>query len=293
MCPRGGCGTAAQVGRLWIALLLHANFHARLNVAYFSLDCQCAFLRQENRCASGGCEHLSTLPLKKRRDDAVVTKTSLVDSAYAALKSAILQNVYPPGFQAAESDVATQLGMSRTPVHEAMIRLQEEGLVEILPRRGILIKAISLDDIREVYELAIALESMAAEIMASRPSADLDAVVAMLEAETAAMEAALEADDLDSWAAADGRFHELLTDGCGNRRLARMAAAVRDQSHRARLVTLRLRPLPAQSAPEHYAIIAAIKARDFSAAAENAAAHRRHAREELLPLLAKLGVANL
>ena len=65
--------------------------------------------------------------------------TSLVEEAYQALKTAIRDNVFPPGHQAAEPEIARQLGMSRTPVHEAIIRLQEEGLVQVLPRRGILI----------------------------------------------------------------------------------------------------------------------------------------------------------
>ena len=58
--------------------------------------------------------------------------SSLVDEAYRALKAAIRENVFPPGYQAAEPEIAQQLGMSRTPVHEAIIRLQEEGLVQVL-----------------------------------------------------------------------------------------------------------------------------------------------------------------
>lgn len=86
--------------------------------------------------------------LKKRKS--AKTNGSRVESAYMALKAAIRENVYPPGQYAAENDVAVQLGMSRTPVHEAAIRLQEEGLVDVLPRRGILVRAISPRDIREI-----------------------------------------------------------------------------------------------------------------------------------------------
>src|SRR4051794_4094051 len=82
--------------------------------------------------------------------------TSLVDEAYQALKTAIRDNVFPPGHQAAEPEIARQLGMSRTPVHEAIIRLQEEGLVQVLPRRGILICPISGEDMREIYDVLIA-----------------------------------------------------------------------------------------------------------------------------------------
>ena len=230
--------------------------------------------------------------LKKRRN-ARAESGSRGEDAYAALKSAIRQNIYPPGHFAAENEIAAQLGMSRTPVHEAAIRLQEEGLVEVLPRRGILVRTISSRDIRETYELTIALESMAAEVLAARPiSPALNKIVAHLESETKAMEAALKKNDLDQWAEADDRFHEILTGECGNGRLSRMASTIRDQTHRARLLTLRLRPLPVKSAIEHRAIIAAIRKGDPAAAARNAAAHRRRASEMMIPLLEKFGAAN-
>ena len=84
-------------------------------------------------------------------------KPSLVDDAYAALKEAIRENMFPPGYQGSEQEIATRLGMSRTPVHEAVIRLQEEGLVRVLSRRGVVICAISAADMREIYEVIIAL----------------------------------------------------------------------------------------------------------------------------------------
>src|SRR5215217_5492423 len=136
--------------------------------------------------------------------------TSLVDEAYQALKTAIRENVYPPGHQAAEPEIARQLGMSRTPVHEAIIRLQEEGLVQVLPRRGVLICPISADDIREIYDILIAVEGMAASLLAAMPEHAAAAAAEALERETADMKQALEDGKLLDWAAADERFHRLL-----------------------------------------------------------------------------------
>jgi DNA-binding GntR family transcriptional regulator len=215
-----------------------------------------------------------------------------VENAYAALKSAIRDNTFPPGYFAAENEVAMQLGMSRTPVHEAVIRLQEEGLVQVLPRRGVLVRAISSRDLREIYQLTIALESMAAEVLAARAAADVKKILAELEAETRAMETALRKNDLGRWAAADNRFHEILTGKCGNHRLSRMAATVRDQTHRVRLITLRLRPIPRESATEHRAIIEAIRKGDPAAAAKSAGMHRRRASRIMIPLVEKLGGPN-
>ena len=233
------------------------------------------------------------LALRSRPEAAQVEAPSLVDEAYQALKTAIRENVFPPGHQAAEPEIARQLGMSRTPVHEAIIRLQEEGLVQVLPRRGILICPISADDIREIYDVLIAVEGMAAALLAGLPGEAAARPRHALDQETAGMEQALERGDLPEWAAADERFHQLLTDRCGNRRLARIAATVRDQSHRARLFTLHLRPLPTASAAEHRRITAAIRAGDAVEAEAAARAHRVRARDALLPLLAQYGMRNL
>src|SRR5437764_1503063 len=169
-------------------------------------------------------------------------KPSLVDDAYTKLKEAIRENMFPPGYQGSEQEIATRLGMSRTPVHEAVIRLQEEGLVRVLSRRGVVVCVLSAADMREIYDVIIALESTAAELLAEKPKDERSAITTELEHVNAEMEAALEADDLTAWARADGRFHQLLMERCGNKRLVRMFHTIMDQSHRARMLTLRLRP---------------------------------------------------
>jgi len=233
------------------------------------------------------------LALRSRPQEAQAEAPSLVDEAYQALRAAIRDNVFPPGHQAAEPEIARQLGMSRTPVHEAIIRLQEEGLVQVLPRRGILICPISAEDIREIYDVLIAVEGMAAALLAGSSREIARSAAEALERETAEMEQALEREKLLDWAAADERFHQLLTERCGNRRLARVAATVRDQSHRARLFTLRLRPLPTASAAEHRRITDAVRIGDVAEAETAARAHRVRARDALLPLLAQYGMRNL
>lgn len=220
-------------------------------------------------------------------------KASLVESAYDALKSAIRDNVFPPGYQGSEQEIATQLGMSRTPVHEAVIRLQEEGLVRVLPRRGVQVCAISPDDMREIYEVIVALECASAELIAAMPPERRAPIAEELAAVNAAMEAALAADKLVAWAEADGRFHQLLVERSGNRRLARLFHTIMDQSHRARMLTLRLRPKPALSVREHAGILRAIRTGDEAAARDRTKAHRVRARDQLLPLLRQLGMNHL
>jgi DNA-binding GntR family transcriptional regulator len=221
------------------------------------------------------------------------TRASLMDEAYRALKQAIRGNSLPPGFQGSEQELATRLGMSRTPVHEAVLRLQEEGMLRILPKRGVVVCALSPDDMREIYEVAIALESVAAELIAALPEAQRGPIADELDALNRAMRASLRAGDLDAWAEADDAFHRTLVERCNNGRIARMARTIRDQSHRARMLTLRMRAKPTRSLADHQAIIAAIRSGEVGAAHDAARAHRLRARDELLPLLSQHGIRQL
>lgn len=225
--------------------------------------------------------------------DAGAKRGSLVDEAYAALKQAIRDTVFPPGYQGSEQEIAVRLGMSRTPVHEAIIRLQEDGLVRVLSKRGVLICPLAPQDIREIYEVVIAVESMAAELLAALPDAARTAVADELEAATAAMGEALARDDLPGWAETDELFHRLLVERCGNGRLRRIAQTVTDQAHRARMLTLKLRARPAGSAQAHRLIIAAVRAGDAGEAHRCARAHRVDARDEIVPLIEHIGLRQL
>lgn len=229
------------------------------------------------------------IALDDRRD----LRPSLVDAAYDALKAAIRDNLFAPGHQASEQEVATQLGMSRTPVHEAIIRLQEDGLVRVLPRRGVVICVISPSDMREIYGVIIAVEAAAAEALAEQDETARFQTCEELTTLNEAMSEALAGDDLAAWAAHDGALHRCLVERCGNGRLVRIFHNIMDQSHRARIATLRLRPTPVASIEEHRRIIDAIKHADLNAAREHARSHRVGARDQILPLLDRFSMRHL
>ncbi len=218
-------------------------------------------------------------------------RKSLVDQAYALIRARILDNVLPPGLQVLEGDLAEDLGMSRTPVHLALVKLEDEGLVQVTPRRGMRVVPLSPVDMREIYEVLTALETAAVELLARRrPSA---ADLAPLESAVAAMDAALAADDLEAWAQADAGFHKKLMDLSGNRRMAAMAAAVSDQAHRARMLTLRLRPRPVRSNQDHRAVLEALAAGDWTRARDVHRAHRQAATATLTEILERYRLAHL
>jgi DNA-binding GntR family transcriptional regulator len=223
----------------------------------------------------------------------VQKKQSLVEDAYGALKQAIRDNVFPPGYQGSEQEMALRLGMSRTPVHEAIIRLQGEGLVRVLSKRGVLVCPLAPEDMREIYDVIIAIESMAAELLAALPAPERRAIAAELEEITVRMDAALRRDDLLAWAGADDLFHRTLVERCGNGRIRRIAQTVTDQAHRARMLTLKLRSKPTGSTAAHKRIIGAIQKGKVGEAHRYAREHRVRARDELVPLIVSFGIRHL
>jgi len=210
-------------------------------------------------------------------------KTLRVTDAYDRLKKEILDNRMQPGFQVPDAEIALRLGMSRTPVREALIRLQSEGLVELIPRRGVRVLPISPSDMRDIYQLLAMLEPEAAAETARRGLSEAEAQ--SLRQATDGMESALAEDDLDRWAQADDRFHRDLLACSSNARLRSFVSTLFDQSHRARAVTLRLREPPWKSTREHRDIIDAMANGDPERTRTIFRGHREQAAIELLAAL--------
>ncbi len=208
------------------------------------------------------------------------------EQAYRRIKQAILDGEMPTGFHSLEPALALRLGMSRTPVHEALVRLQDEGYVELQTRRGMRVASLSLRDIREITELLACLEVEAAERTAARrlPPKDLMAFDAAIEA----MDRALETRDIGAWNDADTRFHMLLIESCGNRHLIETAKRFLDQANRFRHLTSVHRKPPVYSNVNHAAVVEAIRRGDAQSAVEIHRAHKRRWLRELDEILTRI-----
>jgi len=197
----------------------------------------------------------------------------------------------PPNRQYLQQELADALGMSRTPVREALIRLSEERLVVLVPRHGVRVLPISADDMREIYELLAELEALAARRVAERGlSAER---ISKLENVLTGMEDALDRGDLMDWAGNDDHFHRLIVELAQNTRLAHVTNTMWDQVHRIRMQTLHLRPRPTASNGDHTALVAAIRRQDAQAAAEIHHGHRARAGKMLLQLLQERGLVDV
>lgn len=218
-------------------------------------------------------------------------KVSLPEQAYLEIKRRILDNQLSPNMIMLEKELADLLKMSRTPVREALIRLSNEGLVEVRPRHGMRVLPLSADDMIEIYQILTALETMAAEIVAEKGLSEKQ--LAQLNAAVDEMDAALADDDLDKWSEADERFHILLVEFSGNQRLVSVVNNYFDQSHRARCFTLRLRPKPINSNNDHRSVVKAIADRDPQKAAQYHREHREKSGKMLVELLKATNIVNL
>ena len=218
---------------------------------------------------------------------AAAKQPSQTQRATTMLRDMIVSNQLPAGASYLESELAEMLGMSRTPVREAAMVLETQGLVEVRPRRGIRILPLSPQDMREIYQILTELEGLAAEQAAARKLTRSEERA--VEKSLSEMEAALEADDREAWAAADKRFHQLLLTLSGNRRLEALVESYNDQVHRARMLTVRLRPSPVKSNRDHRALFEAIKAGDTRRARALHTAHRKEAMKLIIELLQKHG----
>jgi DNA-binding GntR family transcriptional regulator len=233
-------------------------------------------------------EDVKLAPMKPEEGaGAAQERETHADVAYRRLKKLILDGALPAGTQLLELEAAARLEMSRTPIREAMIRLREDGMVDIRPRHGMRVLPVSADDMREIYQVLTGLEGEAVYIVAER-GLTADEKSALDEA-VQAMDIALEKDDLIAWAAADETFHSRLVEYSRNRRLINMVSQLWEQSHRARMLTLRMRPKPVSSNREHQDLVEAIARNDPARAQKIHQDHRKRAGAMLVSLLREIG----
>lgn len=213
---------------------------------------------------------------------------SLAGQSYEALRQAILKGELSPDSIWSDRELCEKFFLSRTPVREAILRLQTEQLVQIVPRKGTRILPLRLNDVREIHQVTKALELEAA-LLVSRNYGDLKELAPIRKA-VEEMEAAMDADDREAWVEADTRFHYLVVEMSGNRRLASIYESLRGQTDRARHFALHIREMPVQSTKEHHEMYDALVARDFRQIEVTYRRHWDRTTEELLTLVSKFNL---
>lgn len=198
---------------------------------------------------------------------------SLLDRVTDSVRTAILDGEFPPGSRISVPEIARQLGVSRTPAREALMRLAHEGLVEVLPRRGAVVLNNTFADVRSLFQYREAIEGMAARLAAETMS---ESAKRSLRKAYERHAEAVAATDLDGHVRFDAVFHSEFAEGSGNRYIIAELNRVRSML---KLLTYEMTEQPgALQEPlvrVHERILLAIEEGDGDAA-ESAA--RRHVR---------------
>ncbi len=195
---------------------------------------------------------------------------SLGGKVFQQLKNSILAGEFENGAELREIALAKKLGVSRTPVREALRQLEQEELVEIYPNRGAYVKGITYKDVEDIFRIRARLEGLCAEMAVSsitREQLDkLDEIILLSKFYE-------EKKDMEHLLKMDSQFHEVLFESCGSKMLEHQLKDYHQYVQKARLRSLKRQERAKKSTQEHEEILLAIKDKDAKRADELATRH--------------------
>ncbi len=209
----------------------------------------------------------------------------LNQQAYDEIRRRILDGELPPSSPISEYQLAAALNISRTPVREALKRLEEEGLVWSIPNKGTFIAEMSAQDIMEIYQVRERLEGLAARIAAAQMSAS---DIQQLEKELSTLYEAESNGQEDEIFQCDVRLHKLIIASTQNIRLSKILAMLDAQMHRVRIIFSQSPDWVQAVVQQHTTIVQKIKARDCEGAENAMVEHLRSACDRSVQVLLPL-----
>jgi DNA-binding GntR family transcriptional regulator len=199
--------------------------------------------------------------LRRRRAVQPVLTESLKDQAYEAIKHRIITCAFKPGQELSENAVAVLLKIGRTPVHQAFDRLGVEGLVDVQPRKGVVVRPINLDEVIEIIEVRLLNETFAVRLAAERASsAEIMAIRDVLARAKGA------AGKVETMMLLDREFHRLIARAAHNTVLADVLLKLHERSLRLWFISLAAPHHQGSVNDQHHKIFQAISHRDAEAA---------------------------
>ncbi len=206
-----------------------------------------------------------------------------------AIREAIINGSLAPRERLMEIQLAEELGVSRTPVREALRKLEQEGFIVMVPRKGAYVADLSFKDIADVFEIRAALEALAAGLAAERISEE---EIEEMERSLVEKKEAINHNDLDQLVDVDTRFHATLYKASRNDRLENIISNLREQIQRFRSTSLSYPGRMQKSLEEHRNILEAIASRDVQLARQLAQEHIENAENVLIDALKKESLQN-
>jgi DNA-binding GntR family transcriptional regulator len=198
---------------------------------------------------------------------------SLSAKVFHVLREDILNGKYQPNEELKELHIGQEMGVSRTPVREALRQLELEGLVSIIPNKGAFVEGVSLKDIKDIYEIRTLLEGLCAKWAAGNITKEQ---LAELEETIFLSDFHYSRENWDQLLELDNRFHEIVYKACASKELTRVLSDYHHYLQRIRKITLGQKDRAGAAIEEHRAIAEALKAGDAAAAEESARLHIRN-----------------
>jgi DNA-binding GntR family transcriptional regulator len=196
---------------------------------------------------------------KERSEDRTSERKSPVrDHAYASIKGAIIGGSFEPGRRLIEVKLAEDMKASRTPVGEALQKLEKEGLIYRVPKTGFAVKGVSEEEVDEVFDVRGVLEGYAGFLATGRIEED---ELTSLEEIIAREEACLEDMNPEEFIRLDGEFHDALYKAAKNTRLYDLLNDLHDSMYRYRVIILRSQGKPRLAVEDHKKMVARYEAR--------------------------------
>jgi len=195
------------------------------------------------------------------------------------IRQAIIDGTLSPGERLMEIQLADEMGVSRTPVREAIRKLELEGFVVMIPRRGTYVADISIKDITEIYEIRISLDVLAAGLAAERIT---DEELEKLNSYLIEIAKYVPTMDLDKIVELDTAFHDVLYNASRNERLCSIIGNLREQLTGIRGRSMSYPGRLVETMDEHRALLDSIAARDVERAQRAARVHLENAEQTLM-----------
>ena len=195
------------------------------------------------------------------------------------LRDAIRSGVLQPGERLMEMQLAEELGVSRTPVREAIRKLELEGYVIMIPRRGTYVASLSIRDINEVFEIRTTLDSLASGLAAERIT---DEELERMQRLLVAIGSYIEEGNMEKIVEADMEFHDILYQASRNTRLVGIIVNLRDQLTRYRRTSMAVPGRLQETLAEHRRIVDAIAQGNVEEAQQAAEYHMEKSEQTLL-----------
>ncbi len=214
------------------------------------------------------------------------TYKPLREVVFETIREAIITGHLRPGERLMEVQLAEEMGVSRTPVREAMRKLELEGFLVMMPRKGAYVSGISLKDIIDVFEIRAALDSLAAGLAAERITEE---ELEQLERSLLLVVESADQNDLDGIVGTDTDFHDIIYKASRNERLIQIINNLREQIQRFRTTSLAFPGRMHIAVDEHRKIVEAIAERNVALAQALAQEHIENAENIMLEALKKNG----